>query len=122
MSSVRSVDEQGAILVTGAGGQLGRAVCHVLGEAHLPVLPVDIDSGETLQCKGCDLRSRDEVARLFRDDPVRVVIHLAGVLPSFFQADPLAGADINIGSSVELMRQSATARVKRFIFAGSMSV
>jgi len=43
------------------------------------------------------------------------------MLPSAFQTDPLSGADVNLGGSCELMRQSA-AYVKRFIFASSMSV
>jgi nucleoside-diphosphate-sugar epimerase len=50
------------------------------------------------------------------------VIHLAGILPSAFQADPLTGADINLSGSLELMRESLTAGVQRFIFASSMSV
>jgi len=34
------------------------------------------------------------------------VIHLAGILPSAFQADPLAGADVNLSGCFELMRQA----------------
>ena len=50
------------------------------------------------------------------------MIHLAGILPSAFEADPLLGADVNLNGSCELLRQSAAAHVKRFIFASSMSV
>jgi UDP-glucose 4-epimerase len=34
----------------------------------------------------------------------------------------LAGADVNLSGSFELMRQAVNARVKRFVFASSMSV
>jgi nucleoside-diphosphate-sugar epimerase len=122
MSSVHPVKEQGTILVTGACGHIGRAVCHLLGEAHFPVLPVDLDPGRTRHVRVCDLRRKDELAQLFRVYPIRAVIHLAGILPSAVQLDPLGASDINIGSSVELIRQSAAARVKRFIFASSLSV
>jgi len=39
-----------------------------------------------------------------------------------FQANPLTGAEVNLSGSLELMRQSLAAGVKRFIFASSMSV
>jgi len=83
-------------------------------------LAVDLD--RTRDVLTCDLRSQSDVSQLFQAYPIRAVIHLAGILPSAFQTDPLAGADVNIGGSCGLMRQSAAAHVKRFIFASSMSV
>lgn len=59
---------------------------------------------------------------MFQTHPIRAVIHLAGILPSAFQADPFAGADVNLSGCLELMRQAANVRVKRFVFASSMSV
>jgi nucleoside-diphosphate-sugar epimerase len=50
------------------------------------------------------------------------VIHLAGILPSAFQRDPFMGVDLNLTGCVELLRQAVKARVKRFVFASSMSV
>jgi nucleoside-diphosphate-sugar epimerase len=70
----------------------------------------------------CNLRLKSDVSQLFQAYPIRVVIHLAGVLPSAFRTDPLTGADVNLSGSFELMRQSAAANVKRFVFASSMSV
>jgi nucleoside-diphosphate-sugar epimerase len=54
--------------------------------------------------------------------PIRAVIHLAGILPTAFQADPLAGADVNLSGCFELMRQAVSSNIKRFVFASSMSV
>jgi UDP-glucose 4-epimerase len=51
-----------------------------------------------------------------------MVIHVAGILPSAFNADPLTGAAVNLGGALELMRESVAKGVKRFIFASSMSV
>jgi len=117
-----SASDVGAILVTGACGHIGREVCCVLSNADRRILPVDLDHDETRDVLRCDLRSKSGVSQLFQAYPIREVIHLAGILPSAFQADPLTAADVNLGGSCELIRQSAAAHVKRFIFASSMSV
>ena len=112
----------GTILVTGACGHIGSELCRVLRNADRKILPVDLDQNGTLDVLRCDLRTKSDVSQLFQAYPIRVVIHLAGVLPSAFRTDPLTGADVNLGGSFELMRQSAAANVKRFVFASSMSV
>ena len=70
----------------------------------------------------CDLRRKDQIAGLFQNHPVRSVIHLAALLPSAFQADPLAGADLNLTACFNLIRQSLDTGVQRFVFASSVSV
>jgi len=120
--NVSSSNNDGTILVTGAGGHIGRTLCRLLREAQCQILAVDLHPDETQNVRRCDLRLASHVSALFRTHPIRTVIHLAGILPSAFQADPLTGADVNLGGSVELMRQSAAAGVQRFIFASSMSV
>jgi len=119
MSSASAV---GTILVTGASGHIGRELCRVLRIADCKILAVDLDHDKTRDVLTCDLRSQSDVSELFQAYAIRAVIHLAGILPSAFQTDPLVGADVNFGGSCELMRQSAAAHVKRFIFASSMSV
>jgi nucleoside-diphosphate-sugar epimerase len=109
------------ILITGACGHIGREVCRVLRDAGRSILPIDVEQDETAGVPECDLRSEGDIARLFQSYPIHTVIHLAGILPSAFQADPLMGADVNLRGSCELMRQSA-GHVKRVIFASSMSV
>ena len=117
-----SDSDVGTILVTGACGHIGRELCRVLRNADRKILPVDLDQNGTPDVLRCDLRTKSDVSQLFQAYPIRVVIHLAGVLPSAFRTDPLTGADVNLGGSFELMRQSAAANVKRFVFASSMSV
>jgi len=110
------------ILVTGATGHIGRELCRLLTEARKQILAVDLNQDNTQHVRACDLRSKSQISALFHDHAVRVVIHLAGILPSAFQSDPLTGADVNLSGSLELMRQSLAAGVQRFIFASSMSV
>lgn len=119
MDSARDV---GTILITGACGHIGRELCRVLRNAHYRILPVDLNYDKTGDALNCDLRSKSDVSQLFQACRIRTVIHLAGILPSAFLTDPLTGADVNLSSSCELMRQSAAANVKRFIFASSTSV
>jgi UDP-glucose 4-epimerase len=117
-----SASDEKTILVTGASGHIGREVCRVLRAANRIILPIDRDQEGTPDVLVCDLRSKADIAKLFRDERIHTMIHLAGVLPSAFYADPLAGADVNLSGSCELMRQAVAARVKRVIFASSMGV
>jgi nucleoside-diphosphate-sugar epimerase len=114
--------DEGLVIVTGAGGHIGRAVCRLLASAEAQFLAVDLDPDGQQGILACDLRLKDDIARLFQMHAVRTVIHLAGILPSSFQRDPLMGVDVNLTGSFELLRQAVQARVKRFVFASSMSV
>lgn len=117
-----SATDDGTVLVTGACGHIGRAVCRALIGVKRKILPVDVNPDKTEDVMVCDLRLMNDLSRLFQSRPISAVIHLAGVLPSAFQADPFAGADVDLSGSLELMRQAAKARVTRFVFASSMSV
>jgi nucleoside-diphosphate-sugar epimerase len=116
-----SKSDKGFVLVTGAGGHIGREVCRLLRAEGSKVLPVDLD-GVTSDLITCDLRLKDQVLQLFRSYPIRAVIHLAGVLPSSFHSNPFAGVDVNLTGCFELMRQAVHSQVKRFVFASSISV
>jgi nucleoside-diphosphate-sugar epimerase len=88
------------ILVTGATGHIGRELCRLLTEARRQILAVDLNQDNTQDVRACDLRSKSQISALFHDHSVRVVIHLAGILSSAFQSDPLTGADVNLSGSL----------------------
>ena len=117
-----SISDHGLVLVTGAGGHIGREVCRLLRAAETKFMPVDLDPGTTKDLIACDLRLKDHVSQLFQSQPVRAIVHLAGILPSAFRSNPLAGVDVNLCGCFELLRQAVNAQVKRFVFASSMSV
>ena len=114
---------QGSVLVTGACGHIGKEVCAQLRQAGKRVLATDLDRNDgALESISCDLRRSSDVAQLFQKHPVDAVIHLAAVLPSAYHSDPLGGAEVNLTGSLNLLREAVSQRVKRFVFASSVSV
>jgi len=117
-----SAGDQTLVIVSGAGGHIGRGVCVLLSAAGIRFLPLDLSTNGTQGLIACDLTEKSEISRLFESYSIRAVIHLAAVLPSAFRRDPLTGVDVNLSGSVELLRQAIRAGTKRFVFASSMSV
>lgn len=113
--------DSGVILVTGASGHVGSELCRSLRATEYKFLPIDVIPDESRGVIGCDLQIKSDVSRLFELHPIRAVVHLAGMLPSACRNDPISAAAVNLGGSVELMRQALNAGVKRFVFASSMS-
>src|SRR5260370_1352318 len=107
-----SASDQTRIVVTGAGGHIGGEVCRQLKNSGLNLLALDLSSESANDLVACDLRKADHIARIFQSNSVSAVIHLAGILPSAFQRDPLTGVDVNVNGSVELLRQAAKAGTK----------
>lgn len=108
------------ILVTGAGGFVGRAVCAHLRRDAVPCMGIDLESSAGVEA--CDVADPDAVGRLLRERPVCRVIHLAAMLPTACRADPFAAARVNIGGGVNLIRTAAGTGVRRFVFGSSVSV
>jgi UDP-glucuronate 4-epimerase len=106
------------ILVTGAGGFLGRSVCEQLSRASRPCLGADLRDTEY----ACDVADGAAVARLFATHKIETVIHLAAVLPSAAHADPSLATRVNIAGSVNLIDRAAECGLRRFVFGSSMSV
>jgi len=116
-----SGNNEAMTLVTGAAGHIGCEVRRLLTEARWQTLAVDLNQDKTQGVRACDLRLKSQISALFQGHSVRAVIHLAGILPSAFQSDPLrSGRKPHrlFGATASV----TAAGVQRFIFASSMSV
>jgi UDP-glucose 4-epimerase len=102
------------ILVTGAQGFLGRAVCAELRRAGRPFAGVDVDR--------CDLTDAGAVAEVFRETAIDTVIHLAALLATASEADPVRAMRVHAGASANLFEAAARSGTRRVVYASSMSV
>src|SRR5260370_5790925 len=97
-----SGNNEAMILVSGAAGHIGHAICRLLTEARWQILAIDLNQNKTQDVRASDLLSKSQISALFQTHSVRAVIHLASILPSAFHSDPLTRADANLSVSLEL--------------------
>ncbi|MDK4706459.1 SDR family oxidoreductase [Rhizobium sp. CNPSo 4062] len=110
------------ILVTGATGFVGQALCTELSRRRMEYRPVSRNSRPGFVAIGTMDRDTDWTDALAGVD---VVMHLAARVHVMNEsaADPLAAfRAVNVDATVNLARQAAAAGVKRFIFLSSIKV
>jgi len=130
----------GAVLVTGAAGFIGSHVAEALLAGGRRVVGLDnLDSFYDPAIKRGnfaalaarpgfravegDIRDCELIARLFRDERVGEVVHLAaraGVRPSI--TDPVLYADVNVTGTTVILDAARNAGVKSVVIASSSSV
>jgi len=117
------------ILVTGARGFIGRCVCSVLTEHGRSVVGLDRKGmeprvGGPSPCRlvECDIRDRDRIEQLFQDYSFGAVVHLAALLRTASESNPLAAAEVNILGSLNLLEAARRFGVTKFIYASSLCV
>ena len=116
------------VLITGAGGLLGRAVeaaapagaCEIHGTdiAASPAAP----GPARARVRRLDVRDRQEVADAVRDVAPDVVIHLASVLAGRCEMQPADAAEVNVLGTLNLLESAAQHGVRRVVLASSGSV
>jgi UDP-glucuronate 4-epimerase len=127
-------------LVTGAAGFIGSHLAERLAQSGYRVIGLDnfddcysrdikwdnvraLQATEDFQLEQGDIRDATSLARIFSENSISVVAHLAaraGVRPSLEQ--PLLYQDVNIGGTVNLLETSRAYGVRQFIFTSSSSV
>jgi nucleoside-diphosphate-sugar epimerase len=110
------------ILVTGASGFVGRALCAELARRGLPYRATSRVPREGFTAVGPLDESTDWSAALAGVDRV---VHLAARVHVMHEAaaDPLAEfRRANVAATLRLARQAAVAGVRRFVFASSIKV
>jgi UDP-glucose 4-epimerase len=123
-----AIDEKPLILITGAGGFIGRAVTSLLERSGVRTLLLDHRSAlascpESAGRKiPCDISRSEEVERVFAADPIGGIIHLAAILPTAAQKEPVRATEVNVQGSLNLLEAARKFGIKRFVFSSSLSI
>lgn len=113
------------VLVTGANGFIGKALCSTLNDSGYSVIQVirQISVSEYTFGVG-EIHSSTDWSAPLKSNP-DCVIHLAACIqPSnkSIQASLFEARQVNTGGTLNLARQSAAAGIKRFIFLSTVKV
>ena len=111
-----------SVLVTGGCGFVGRATGKLLQDESYRVVSLDVASSEDGHNFRCDLANREALHRMFEEERVAAIIHLAAILPTAAQRDPVRATQVNILGSLNLLEMAQEFGVKRFVFGSSLSV
>jgi UDP-glucuronate 4-epimerase len=121
-------DPNGSVLVTGGRGFIGRAVMKLLRREGYGVVSLDTSTAAAGDDPGsagnvlCDISDAAELRSAFEAAPIAGIIHLAAILPTAAQREPLRATQVNVMGSVNLLEMARQFRVRRFVFGSSLSV
>ena len=122
------IQPRNAVLVTGAQGFLGRAVSGILQRSGSPVIALDSIAADTLSASEpvgnvvCDITNKTDLETLFQNTQFGGIVHLAAILPTAAQHDPMRATHVNIIGSVNLLELAGRFSVPRFVFGSSLSI
>ena len=113
-----------SVLVTGASGFIGRAVVKLLQREGYGVLGLDrTDSAESAgEQIAMDITDVEQLRRLFQGRAIAGIIHLAAILPTAAQRDPVRATEVNVRGSLNVLEMARQFGVRRVVFGSSLSV
>ena len=125
-----NIQSRNSVLVTGAGGFIGRAARKLLHRSGYSVLSLDqpppAKSGASQWSIGrqvlLDITDAEQLQRLFEARKIEAIIHLAAILPTAAQQEPARATEVNIQGSLNLVEMARKFGVRRFVFGSSLSV
>ena len=97
------------MLVTGAEGFVGRALVRLLERSDQRVISLDsiqpavTKERSTTTKIGCDITNQQQLEKVFRDYEIGTIVHLAAILPTAAQRDPVRATRMNVIGSVNLL-------------------
>jgi UDP-glucose 4-epimerase len=125
------------ILITGGAGYIGSHACVALLKAGYEVVLVDNFSNsdkkvinsikqiaeKELDSYLIDLRSKDEIERIFREQDIQGVIHFAGLksVPESVEK-PLEYYENNVAGTINLLNAMDKYKVNQLVFSSSATV
>lgn len=114
-----------SILLTGAEGFIGQHVRRALTVSGSSVVSVDckfagLDVRE--QCYDCDIRNGAKINEILALHKITGIIHLASLLRTASERNPLAATQVNIIGSLNILEAARAFKVQRVVYASSASV
>ncbi|HKW68605.1 MAG TPA: NAD(P)-dependent oxidoreductase [Terriglobales bacterium] len=113
------------ILVTGGEGFIGQHVRKALTNLGTRVVSVDRRSAgadRPGQCYDCDIRDADRINEIVGSHKIAGIIHLASLLRTASERDPLSATQVNIIGSLNILEAARAFKVQRVVYASSASV
>ena len=118
-----------SVLVTGGRGFVGRSVGTLLQRKGYRVVSIDCAQDTGTQYNGqsweevhCDISSLEQLESVFAKETIGSIIHLAAVLPTAAQRDPLRAVQVNVTGSLNVIEMARRFDVRRLVFGSSLSV
>jgi nucleoside-diphosphate-sugar epimerase len=121
-------------LVTGGYGGLGSNICVDLARRGHDVITVGIsddpptnierlpsDQRERIRRRTCDLRDRERLGRIVRDEDVDGIVHSGALMPGTSK-EMRAHFEVNGGGTLNLLEAARECAIDRFVYVGSGSV
>lgn len=122
------IQQHNSVLVTGGRGFIGRAVQKLIAHSgrrvvSLDQMPVTNQSVEELSGEViCDIAEADQLHSVFEKERFDAIIHLAAILPTAAQRDPVLATRVNVEGSLNLLEMARQFGVRRFVFGSSLSI
>ena len=119
--------ERNSILVTGGRGFIGRALVKLIQRSGFSVVSLDrVPIAEPAVAgreeSECDLSDAPQLRDIFERQRIRKIVHLAAILPTAAQRNPVRATQVNVQGSLSLLELAREFNVQRFVFGSSLSV
>ena len=117
-----------SVLVTGAEGFLGRTLVRLLEHSGKRVIALDSSQPSAFQHQStvtkvvCDITDQQQIEKVFREHDIGKIVHLAAILPTAAQRDPIRATTVNLVGSVNLLELARQFGVAGFVFGSSLSI
>ena len=120
------VSRDKSVLVTGGRGFIGGSVAKLLQRAGYRVVSLDHSavvaaSESDVDEVVCEISDAVQLQRIFEVRPIGGIIHLAAILPTVAQREPLRATEVNVLGSLNVLEVARRFGVQRVVFGSSLS-